>query len=257
MLKWQDQKTQELNWQKTFLNIAFILIPGFLWWAAVSARPSVISTNCASHLAVCLKENLPILDQFSLGIENGVADQFSYWTQNLSGILGFLIPLLLGLVLYFTRKLSPIAALILALTDLGIILQTMAWNGFFTELSHFIGQRPRPFVFIDPMTRGINPSHFTSFYSGHTSFTAATNIALLLMLIHRKIPLVVCAVYALLAEALILSTAYFRIMAGRHFLTDVICGALAGTAISFIIGYIQRYPKKSLAVYPPQPSLLE
>lgn len=181
-----------------------------------------------------------MIDRFSLGWENSAADGASYFTQNLSGVYALCSLLLLSAFLYFSKRLSQREVFGAFLIDLSILLQTIGWNGVFTELSHFISQRPRPFVFLDPLTRGLDPSHFTSFYSGHTSFSAAATLGVILMLFRRKAPPLLCFLSIAIAEVLIFSTAYFRILAGRHFLTDVLSGGVAGTAIACLLGFFYR-----------------
>lgn len=222
-------------------HIIWALIPAILWLVAISSRPYFIQSNCAINTSLCIKEGIPALDRLSLGLEDPIADQLSYWTQNFSGALGFLIPPLLSIALYFSKKLTFRLALLLLGSDLILFLQTIAWNGLLTETAHLISHRPRPFVYLDPLVRGMEPAHFTSFYSGHTSFAAASNMAILLMLIHRRVPLVFCILYGLMAEILIFSTAYFRVIAGRHFYTDVLTGILAGTLVALTVGYLYRY----------------
>jgi undecaprenyl-diphosphatase len=98
-----------------------------------------------------------------------------------------------------------------------------------------IFQRPRPFVYLDPLQRGIDPAHYTSFYSGHTSFAAAMGVSVLILLWKRKVPLPFLAVLVVFIQVLVFSTGYFRIMAGRHFLTDVIVGGIAGAVTALCV----------------------
>ena len=60
-------------------------------------------------------------------------------------------------------------------------------------------------------------------------------VAVFLILWMRGAPLLLLLLSALAAETLIITTAYFRILAGRHFLTDVIMGALAGTTVAWVV----------------------
>jgi membrane-associated phospholipid phosphatase len=176
-------------------------------------------------------------------MENPNSDEYSYQTQNFSGLWACALPLVWNLTqsafIQSTTPVSLVARLIpIGKTvgeDLFILIQTFSWNGLMTELSHLISQRPRPFVYSDPKNRGIDPAHYTSFYSGHTSFTAAMNTAAFFILLRRQAPLIFLLISFACSQGLILSTAYFRILAGRHFLTDVLCGAIAGSIIAYFV----------------------
>ena len=231
----------EMKWQVK-KNIGLIVLPALLWWGtATYGRQYLIKFRCTPETTQCFKESLYPIDRLALGLEDWKADTYSYWTQNSSGVLAFTAPLVLGGALLVSGAALPGAALGAAASEWIIIGQTVTWNGAFTEISHLITQRPRPFVYKDPLVLGTDPAHFTSFYSGHTSFTAAAMVAVLFMLLHRGAPLALCLFWALLSQTLIFSTAYFRILAGRHFLTDVLAGAFAGVLVACLVAYYNRF----------------
>ena len=223
-------------------QILLAIIPGVLWWTAIAFRSPIIETRCVSHPNSCTKEAVLEVDQLSLGMEDWKADHYSYQTQNTSGVLALLSPSFWEGALFLMGRVNAPAAIAAASLDTWIVFQTIAWNGLFTETSHLISQRPRPFVYSNPAEKGQDPAHYTSFYSGHTSFTAATQLALLLMLIRRKAPGWMVLLAAVSYQGFVLSTAYFRILAGRHFLTDVICGAIAGSLVAW--GLSQWHKRK-------------
>jgi membrane-associated phospholipid phosphatase len=216
-------------------DFLWTVVPAVLWVVLTFMRPSLIATSCVKDPEKCSKESLYPIDQLSFGIEDPRADEYSYITQNLSGALAVGIPALWSFSRLAVGALSPAAALTTVGIDLVLVLQTASWNGAFTEMSHLLVQRPRPFVYYDPRQRGIDPAHYVSFYSGHTSFAAAMAVAVFLILLGRGAPLGLIVVSIISAESLIISTAYFRIMAGRHFLTDVVFAALAGTATAWFV----------------------
>jgi undecaprenyl-diphosphatase len=106
-----------------------------------------------------------------------------------------------------------------------------------TELSHLVTHRPRPFVYQNPAVRGTEAAHYTSFYSGHTSFVAAMSMGLLLCLFRRMAPTAALPFWAAAGQALMLATAINRIFAGRHFASDVIAGAVAGALVAVFVAY--------------------
>ena len=173
-------------------------------------------------------------------MEDWRADQYSYWTQNLSGVLAFLLPLLTELF-FFLRQPRRIKYLLRAIfNDVGFVLSTISLNGLMTEIAHLISQRPRPFVFLDPLRRGLDPAHYTSFYSGHSSFTTAVHVASFLILLQKRLPQWVIILIGMIDISLIFSTAYFRILAGRHFLTDVVCGILGGVLAAIAVHHFNE-----------------
>jgi membrane-associated phospholipid phosphatase len=238
-MKRQFDKKQRLK-SKSF-RFMVLVVPALLWLTATVARPYVIEPRCLKFPGTCTQESVIPIDQLSLGMEDWKADYYSYWTQNTSGVLAYLVPTTWHTLHFALGSLSGPAALASIGADFLIVSQTIAWNGFFTELSHLISQRPRPFVYSNPPVRGSDPAHYTSFYSGHTSFTAASTLAVFLIFLFRQAPGWVLILSAASFEGLVLATAYFRVLAGRHFLTDVICGAIAGSIVAWAVAYAQRY----------------
>lgn len=237
------KKHQTSPWKLCRLDIWLILIPALLWLSATYARSWVIHPRCLSQPQTCSKQSVYPVDRFLIGMEDGEADHFSYLTQNSSGAWGLAVPLVWHASSALLGRLSGLTALTYFGTDLVLILQTTTWNGLFTEISHLLSQRPRPFVYTDPAQRGIDPAHYTSFYSGHTSFTAAAHSITFLILLARGAPWLILFATAAIGEALIMATAYFRILAGRHFLTDVISGAIAGILVAWIVFHHHRKRK--------------
>ena len=228
--------------QRWILQLLLIGIPGILWWGGVQFRSAVFHPYCLESPEKCTPETLLPIDRLSVGMEDDHADGYSFQVQNFSGALAVGAPLLWQTLRFVTTR-SP-TVLTEALTDLSLVLQATTWNGFFTELARWIVQRPRPFVYTHPLERGKDPAHYTSFYSGHTSFTAASSFILFLIFWRRKAPAWMQVLAFLSTEALVISVAYFRILAGRHFLTDVLAGAMAGSLVAYFAFLIQnRLPK--------------
>lgn len=215
------------------------LVPVLLWIGGVFARPYVISPVCVSEPARCAAQSVLNIDQPGLGLENSQADGLSDMTQKISGLVAFTGPALWNGALASLGKLSPAAALAQTGVDLALITQTVAWNGVFTESARLISQRPRPYVYGRP-AEAANPANYTSFYSGHTSFTAAAMIGLFLVLLGRGAPAPLLIFTAGSAQLLIFSTALFRVLAGRHFLSDVLAGALAGSLVALAVALLHR-----------------
>jgi membrane-associated phospholipid phosphatase len=226
------------------IDIVITLVPALVWAAAFRARPAVIEPRCANDPQACAQETVFLPDQLALGLESGKADSVSFIAQDWSGYLALAIPAVWVLGRLAARGLSPAAALASIGTDAVLLLQGALWNGTVNETIRLLVQRPRPFVYADPGRLGQDPAHYTSFYSGHTSFSAVAGTSLVLALVSRGAPAWLAAVAAAGASGLVFVTALTRVLAGRHFVTDVLMGALFGALIALAIGYLHRVPAR-------------
>ena len=216
-------------------DIGLILISGLTWLALVQSRSFLIKPSCLDVAHPCQKQSVFFVDQISLGIDVDPADLYSFFTQNLSIVLALTLPLLWNTYRGLTSRGLTLRSAREICADLSVAIQAIFWNGVFTEVSHAIAQRPRPFVYSDPLVLGIDPAHYTSFYSGHTSGAAAANTVAFLLLLSRNAPVWLLVLDLGITETLIFSTGYFRIMSARHFLTDVLCGAIAGILTALLV----------------------
>lgn len=122
--------------------------------------------------------------------------------------------------------------------DLTVYVETLTVSGAFTTLAKYTVQRPLPRVYAgqDPKLAS-EPGGYRSFYSGHasTTFSALTAASLTYNLRHPSSvwPWVITGAYGA-------SVAAERVAAGRHFYTDVIVGALAGSAVGFVIPWLHE-----------------
>jgi membrane-associated phospholipid phosphatase len=113
-------------------------------------------------------------------------------------------------------------------TDLLVFGEVLLVNGALTQIAKYTVQRPLPLTYAgDPALIG-SAGGYRSFYSGHTSSTFAALSAGAFTLRQRSGDhvwpwLVVAGVGA--------SVAAERVLAGRHFPTDVIVGAAMGTLV--------------------------
>lgn len=219
-------------------DLFLFIFPALLWALAASSRSTTLIPYCHSQPEVCTPAQVNPVDRISMGVQNLTADQFSFTTQYASGALAATTPLVWGISQALLGKLSPIAVIATTLTDVILLIEVTAWNGLATEASHSVTHRPRPFVYENPLELGANPAHYVSFYSGHTSFSSAILTAAFFILFFRRAPLPLLVVFGSLSQILIFSTGYFRVMAARHFFSDVVCGALFGAIAAFIVIYL-------------------
>lgn len=106
------------------------------------------------------------------------------------------------------------------------------------DLVKLLVARQRPFVhFRDPAAVGSHDADENlSFYSGHTTLAFSLAVASGTIASMRGYPLAPAVWAGSLTVAAV--TGYLRIAADKHYLTDVVAGALAGAAIGFVVPFV-------------------
>ena len=107
--------------------------------------------------------------------------------------------------------------------------------------------RSRPYVFLG--RQGDSPGGNLSFFSGHTTFAFAVAASSSTLLLSQHAPgAVALSVIAFSAAGL---TGYLRIAAEQHYLTDVLAGAVVGTAVGWAVPHFFHAPREGgLALRP-------
>ncbi|MBA3548291.1 MAG: phosphatase PAP2 family protein, partial [Nannocystis sp.] len=129
--------------------------------------------------------------------------------------------------------------------DTLVLLETFFVNYAATNVVKFAVRRPRPYSY-DPASTVGDPTENDarlSFFSGHASsaFAMATAYAYLFQLRHPRSRWI--APVWVLGLGLASATAVARVEAGKHFWTDVIVGAAAGTAIGLLVPALHRHAR--------------
>jgi membrane-associated phospholipid phosphatase len=123
--------------------------------------------------------------------------------------------------------------------DALIIVEATALSSFTTQLVKMAVGRQRPNAHFGGGSR--KPGDNDSFYSGHTSLAfslAAASGTVATMRGYRFAPLIWGTGMAIAA-----TTAYLSIASDRHYLTDVIAGAVLGSAFGVGIPYLFHHPR--------------
>ena len=121
-------------------------------------------------------------------------------------------------------------------------IETGVLTAGLTNLTKVLVRRPRPFVYNpdSPMQHKLETDARKSFFSGHTSlaFAAATCTAAVTSeyLANKNHKTLIWGGCMTLAS----SVAVCRVLAGKHFPTDVITGALAGGLIGYAVPALHR-----------------
>jgi membrane-associated phospholipid phosphatase len=124
-----------------------------------------------------------------------------------------------------------------ATNDWVVIAESIVATSGFASLTSAAVRRPRPYMYGDDAPLDVRKSGdgALSFFSGHTSTAFAASLALYSTLRRRhpnsSIPFV--ALGTSLATASLVGTS--RILAGKHFPTDVIAGAAVGSAMGTLV----------------------
>lgn len=218
-----------------FRQVLFTAGPAGIAVLLVRARPFLFHTRCSEWPDRCKISSVAWPDRISISLESGVADLASFISQNVAGGLACLLVLFFHWMRLNHEGVSPTQWVKEVFEDLLILAQVTLWNLAFLEIGRTVAQRPRPFVYSDPEGLGENVAHYTSFFSGHTSFVAAILMAALMIGVHRHVRrawlIAVGSSWCLLTFL----TGLLRVLAGRHFITDVLAGAVAGCVAAYVV----------------------
>jgi membrane-associated phospholipid phosphatase len=116
--------------------------------------------------------------------------------------------------------------------DAAVLFETLAVNGALVTAVKYIVQRPLPRTYAGDSALIVEPEGYRAFYSGHTS-TAFAGLAAAAMTLRYRYgakawPWIVTGVVGT-------SVAIERVADGRHFPSDVIVGAVMGTAVGIVV----------------------
>lgn len=153
--------------------------------------------------------------------------------HSLSNLFGFVVTpaLELSLVALASSGVDDRAARVL--DDAIPVIESGVLAALLNQTVKFAVARRRPFVAFGDPSLPPDVDDNTSFYSGHTTlvFALATTAG---VVAHRRgyrlAPVIWASGYILGA-----TTGYLRIAADRHYVTDVVVGAVAGTAVGLAV----------------------
>lgn len=124
--------------------------------------------------------------------------------------------------------------------DTLVMTEAMATTFLLVNLTKFSVRRPRPFNYHPATTPGerLETEATLSFFSGHAAlaFTMATSYSYLFTKRHPDSPLVVPMWVT--THALASTTAVMRVLAGKHFWSDVLVGAAVGTGVGLFVPWL-------------------
>lgn len=179
------------------------------------------------------RKNIPVFDRWSANYYSEDAAALSDFTE----LAGIAMPLSLSLVNGIN---SPRKGIILLTMYAETMLLT---TGMINTVKGSVC-RYRPYVYSNNLPNNKDDSYAVkSFYSGHTSATAASSF-FAAKLFCDLYPQSKLKPYAWLAAAGVPAiTGALRIKAGRHFLSDVLTGYITGAASGLLIPHLHKKRK--------------
>jgi membrane-associated phospholipid phosphatase len=212
---------------KDRLNQFLVLLGlSILGLGLIANRSLFIKPTCLPQ-SPCKIANIPAIDQILLHWTVWDADGTSFRTQALAGILTVS-------VLFMVSFFLPVQKVI----DQVLFLATLILANVCTkELAHVLWPRARPFVFFENPTLDLQTTHYTSFYSGHTSFCSICMFFIFQLMSLPELASIPRWGRLLLigiSMGFVVVTGLLRIASHRHFLTDVLMGALMGIVLGLL-----------------------
>lgn len=134
--------------------------------------------------------------------------------------------------------------------DAVVMAQAVVLSGALNQVVKLAVQRPRPLLYgTTSAADRADPDNYLSFYSSHTStaFSAGLSYASTFALRHPGSPYRYVVYGGAIAAGS--GVGLLRMLAGKHFPSDVIVGAVAGSAIGLGVPWLHRRESR-VAIYP-------
>jgi membrane-associated phospholipid phosphatase len=205
------------------LDLAWDL-PIIVVGAAGSLVPDLFTDSLIHPHCPCPESEVPGFDRWAIGHASDTADTVSTVTATLA----LIAPLALDVA-----DVGPSTPF---LEDTVVYGEALLVTDALTNLAKYTVQRPIPRVY-SPGTPAYvsSPADYRSFFSGHTSstFAALTAMSMTWTLRHGPTwwPWAITGVVGT-------SVALERVLAGRHFPSDVVIGAAAGTLVGLTVPWL-------------------
>lgn len=177
----------------------------------------------ARCLPECRAESVNVLDRWVIGHNSLLA-------ENLSNVLILAMP-----IMAISMDFADVQGSALW-RDAAVALEAYSAHALALAFTKFGFRRPRPYVY-DPTHTVVarsNPESILSFFSGHTSSAFVTAVTFSETWRRRHDVASSVVVYGV-SLSLAFVVAACRMLAGKHFLTDVFLAASVGTAFGLVI----------------------
>jgi len=214
----------------------------FLAVGAISLASGIVAQNI-NHPTAFTESELMNLDRNDIFfIDRGATDNWSPASHYISNVVRSTSILFPAFFLTDHHTKNEISMLLV------MTLEVLSTNFGVTMLVKNIVNRPRPFTYNTNLDISIrsNKNDKLSFFSGHTSHTAAFTffIAKVMTDYHPNAKGKFKAIVWSGATLIPTATAILRVKAGKHFPTDVIAGYIVGASIGFLIPHLHKRKKE-------------
>jgi membrane-associated phospholipid phosphatase len=211
-------------------------IPLILAGAAGVVLPYAFSSPLITRTCPCDERSVNGFDRFVIGNHSNLAGLISDATVGLS----LAVPVMLAL-----GTASDYPTLV---EDLTVFVEALSITGALVSITKVAISRPLPRVYEGDRALLGSARGYRSFYSGHTTFAfaamATTSVTIGLRYDRTLVPWLVTGLVGT-------SVAVERLLGGYHFPSDVIVGALVGTAVGVAVPLLHaRRPLFRMAVLP-------
>ncbi len=200
--------------------------------APVVAITGAVAAGFLLHSQLAPAYCAPLCDASRVdALDRGVAGRYdTTWARSSDVTLGTILVGSVG-TLMLDEGAGP------GLSDAVVVIESLLTADALSVVSTTATRRPRPFMYSEkaPLADRNDGNGALSFFSGHTAggFAMATSLFSTVYRRHRSGPLPWLVLGAGLGAASFLGTT--RVLAGQHFPTDVVAGALVGSSVGFLV----------------------
>ena len=123
-----------------------------------------------------------------------------------------------------------------------IIVESIAISSALNAMLKYSVNRPRPYIYSGKANgeQKSNRDAHLSFYSGHAAFAFSTAVSFASIMNNRFDKTWQKSLIWGLPLTLASTVAFLRVHAGKHFLSDVITGAVIGSSIGYLVPYLHK-----------------
>ncbi len=123
-----------------------------------------------------------------------------------------------------------------------IIFETIAISSALNNIVKYSVSRPRPYIYSDKASEKekSNRDAHLSFYSGHSTFAFSAAVSFATIMSKRFDKTWQKSLIWGIPLSLASTVAFLRVNAGKHFLSDVLTGAVIGSSIGWLVPYLHE-----------------
>lgn len=135
---------------------------------------------------------------------------------------------------------------------LGLYVESLSTTSALFTITAGLTNRARPLVYSEeaPMARRMRKNSKRSFYSGHVAATATALFFAAKVYADFNPDSSLRPYFWTAAFVIPAGVSYFRLKAGKHFLTDIVLGYTLGALTGYLVPELHKRKDRSLSIYP-------